>query len=130
MFAPDLRVLTLYVSDDETVNGFGESVKLYTTLRQWADACEEFYKHFESGAFPANYKIFIPDFWHVAYGDAKCFPRSEADLLWNSTVAVRKLAEPFIELSEMVLRPHPGTLFHLKSGIDLQKSIPIPSSTE
>lgn len=116
----DLGYLTLLINDTDTVNGLGQSVSLLTTLSNWIKAYEEFYRHFLVGEFPVGYKVFIPDFWHVTYGDAKCFTRHDGELLWNSVVEVQKLAQPFIESTELILRPHPGSVLHLKSGVNIR----------
>jgi hypothetical protein len=116
----DLRYLTLLVNDTDTVNGLGESVLLRATLEKWIDAYEEFYRHFIAGEFPAGYKIFVPDFWHVTFGDAKCLTKQDAALLWESVVQVQKCSAPFVQETELILRPHPGSMIHLNTGVDIR----------
>jgi hypothetical protein len=116
----DLRYLTLLVNNTDTVNGLGQSVLLRATLENWIEAYEEFYRHFIAGEFPPNYKIFVPDLWHVTFGDAKCFTSQDAKLLWESVAQVQKYSVPFIQETELILRPHPGSVLHLNTGIDIR----------
>ena len=112
----DIATISLLVDNKSIVNGHGKSVRASDTILQWAKDLQEFKSHVESGDFPAGYTLLIPDFWHIAYGDAKCLPKEEADTLWQSSVEARELATPFIEGTEMVLQPHPGTKLHLKNN--------------
>jgi len=109
--------ISLFVDNSSVVNGLGKSVKTADTILKWGRDLQEFQSHLASKDFPTGYSLLVPDFWHIAYGDAKCLPKAEADELWESTVEARKAAEPFIESTEMVLSPHPGTKLHLKNFV-------------
>lgn len=111
-----LEYISLFVDNKSIKNGLGKSVKLSDTILGWAIDLKIFQAYLTT-SFPKDYSLFIPDFWHVTHGDAKCLPKEEANELWDSTVAAREAAKPFIESSEMVLSPHPGTRFHLKNNV-------------
>jgi hypothetical protein len=105
----DIEFISLLIDNDSVQNGLGESVKASDTIRNWGKDMTQFYKYLSDGFFPQDYNLFVPDFWHITHGDAKCLPKVEGELLWESTVAARKEATPFIKSTEMVLRPHPGS---------------------
>lgn len=114
----DVEYISLFLNDRSIVNGFGVPVKASTTVLNWGIDLGIFEGYLKSGrGFPNGYSLFIPDFWHVTHGDAKCLPPEEAECLWNSTVAVRDKLLPFVESTEMVLNPFPGTRFHLKNFV-------------
>jgi len=110
-----VEYISVLVDNDGTINGLGESVKVSETILKWASDLALFQEHLASKTFPQSYSLLVPDFWHICYGRAKCLPKVEADELWESTVEARKAAEPFVDCTEMVLRPHPGTRLHLKN---------------
>jgi hypothetical protein len=112
----DIEYISLLIDNNSVVNGLGESVKAAETIRNWGSDMTQFYKYLTDGFFPNNYSLFVPDFWHIAYGDAKCLPKTEADLLWESTVAARTEAMPFVKMTEMGVRPHPGTPLHFNEA--------------
>jgi len=105
----DIEYISLLIDNNSVVNGFGESVKAAETIRNWGHDMNQFYKYLSDGFFPSEYSLFVPDFWHITHGDAKCFPKVEAEQLWGSTVAVRREAMGFVKTTEMVIKPHPGT---------------------
>jgi hypothetical protein len=112
----NLEYISLFVDNDSIKNGFGKSVKASQTILNWATDLKIFAGYLASTAgFPKDYSLLIPDFWHITHGDAKCLPKEEAEKLWDSTVVAREAAKPFIESTEMVLKPFPGTKFHLKN---------------
>ena len=109
-----IEYISLLIDNKSVVNGFGKSVKASDTILQWAKDLKEFKSHVEAGVFPDGYTLMVPDFWHIAYGDAKCLPKEDADTLWQSSVDAREIATPYIQETEMVIKPHPGTKLHLK----------------
>lgn len=110
-----VEYISVLVDNDGTVNGLGESVKVSEAISKWASDLASFQEHLASKTFPQKYSLLVPDFWHICYGRAKCLTKFEADELWESTCEARKAAEPFVESTETVLRPHPGTRLHLKN---------------
>jgi len=111
----NIGYISLFVDNKSIVNGLGKSVKAADAILKWAKDLQEFQQHLACKNFPNQYSLVVPDFWHIAYGDAKSLPKAEADELWESTVEARKAAEPFIESTEMILLPHPGTKLYLKN---------------
>jgi hypothetical protein len=93
---PDLSIIALCVNKDAAVNGNEESVNIVKNI-------EEFHQDFtklvecvkSTGKPPPSYNIFVPDFWHVAYGRAKCMPAEEAELLWGSVIVARRIGNEF-----------------------------------
>lgn len=115
---PDVEHISLFLDNKSIRNGLGKRLKVADTVLNWGIDLKIFAGYLASSkGFPKDYSLFIPDFWHITHGDAKSLPKVEADELWDSTVTARKLAEPFIESTEMVLKPMPGTRFHLKNNV-------------
>lgn len=112
-----IEYISLFVDDSSIVNGLGKKLKVSKTILTWANSLKKFQERLATKSFPEGYSLFIPDFWHIAYGDAKCLPKFEADELWDSTVKARESAKPYIESTEMVLSPYPGTRFYLKNNV-------------
>lgn len=112
----DIAAISLFVNDAEIVNGFGQSLPVADTIRQWAQDSERFYKYLNAGEFPEDYSIFVPDFWHIAYGRAKCLTPEDAKTLWDSSVVLRNDARLVEDWTEMVVQPHPGTRIGIKPG--------------
>jgi hypothetical protein len=110
-----VEYISVLVDNDSTVNGHGQSVKVSETISKWASDLASFQKHLESKTFPQPYSLVVPDFWHICYGRAKCLPKAEADELWESTSEALKAAKPFVDCTELVVRPHPGRRLHLKN---------------
>ena len=115
-----IEYISLLVDNSTIVNGFGKSIKASDTILGWGADLKAFQSHLASGKFPNGYSLFIPDFWHITHGSAKCLPKDEANELWDSTMNAREAAKPFIESTEMVLSPHPGTRLHLKNFVPYQ----------
>jgi len=112
----NLEYISLFIDNKSIKNGLGKSVKASDTVLNWAVDLKIFAGYLASTkGFPSDYSLFIPDFWHITHGDAKCLPKEEAEKLWHSTTVVREAAKPFIESTEMVLKPYPGTRLHLKN---------------
>jgi hypothetical protein len=113
---PDIGHLSLFLDNSTIRNGLGENVRVADTVAAWSVDYLQFRGYLGYGmGFPDNYSLFVPDLWHITYGDAKCLPEKEAEELWYSTVWVRNHAKPFIESTEMVLKPHPGTRLYFKN---------------
>lgn len=110
-----VEYISVFVDNDEIVDGRGRSVKASEAISKWASDLASFREHLASKTFPQKYSLLVPDFWHVCYGRAKCLPKAEADELWGSTCEARTAAEPFVESTERVLRPYPGTRLRLKN---------------
>lgn len=110
-----VEYISVLVDNDGTVNGLGESVKVSEAILKWASDLASFQEHLASKNFPRPYSLLVPDFWHICHGRAKCLPKAEADELWESTLEAHKAAETFVERTEIVTRPHPGTMLHLKN---------------
>jgi hypothetical protein len=108
-----LEFIALLLDNNSVVNGRHESVRVADTIRNWARDLTEFQGFLAEKKFPADYSLFVPDFWHIAYGDAKCLPAEEADALWSSTVNAREAAMPYLKAYELVVTPHPGSRLHL-----------------
>lgn len=111
-----MEYISLFLDNTSVVNGFGQSIKVADTVLNWGIDLKIFEGYLASpSGFPKGYSLFIPDFWHITHGDAKCLPKMEAEELWESTVKAREKASSFIDSTEMVLSPHPGTRLHLKN---------------
>jgi hypothetical protein len=112
----DLAFISLLVDDISVVNGLHEPIPVATVLRQWAKDYTMFYEYLSAREFPENYSIFVPDFWHIAYGDAKCLAKEDATELWESSVTLRNDARFVEDWTELVIKPHPGTRVGIKAG--------------
>lgn len=115
--ASDLDFISLLIDNESIVNGLGVSLPMSKIIEGWAHDYRQFYAYMDAGEFPENYHIFIPDFWHIAYGDAKCLPKEAADALWNSAVTLRNDARLLNEdWSELVVYPCPGQRIGIRAG--------------
>jgi len=115
---PEVEYISLFLDNTSIVNGFGKKLKVANIVLNWGIDLKIFMGHLSSpGGFPKEYSLFIPDFWHITHGDAKCLPKTEAEELWESTNIAREAAKPYIESTEMVVKPMPGTRFHLKNNV-------------
>lgn len=119
----NLEYIALLLDNDSVVNGLHESVRVSDTIRNWAKDLAQFQEFLAAKKFPPNYSLFIPDFWHIAYGDAKCLPAEEADTLWNSTVNAREAAKPYVYAYDLVVKTHPGSRMYLSND-------PVPTAIE
>ena len=96
----NIEYISLLIDNDEVVNGLGESRKIADVIKNWAKDLKIFQSHVAVKHFPENYSFFIPDFWHITYGRAKCLPNSEAKELWESASQAREIAESLSEYSK------------------------------
>jgi hypothetical protein len=112
----DLAFISLLLDDVSIVNGLGERLPVAQILRRWAADYTKFYEYLNAREFPENYSIFIPDFWHITYGDAKCLPSEDAKDLWESAVTLRNDARLVEDWTELVTKPQPGTRVGVKAG--------------
>lgn len=112
----DLGFISLLVDDKSIVNGLGEKLPISQIIADWAKTSEQFYNYLDIGEFPAGYSVFIPDFWHITHGQAKCLPKEDAERLWDSAVLLRNDTRLLETWTELVVQPCPGQRIGIKAG--------------
>ena len=95
---PDLGYISLVVPD--SVNGCDELVDNSKVVVEYqADLTTLVAALKATGRPPAGFRLFVPDFWHVAHGRAKDLTEEDAALLWASTMYGHRLGRQFFAAS-------------------------------
>lgn len=100
----DLGYISLFLDNDEVVNGLGESKRISEVIANFARDVKE-YCEFVNSEFPPGYKLYIPDFWHIAFGRAKCLTKEDGQLLWDVSSYLVDVMGP-LQASKVVRRVH------------------------
>lgn len=92
----DLAYIAVLLDNNEVVNGLGKSIRVCDVITAWDAALKAFCSHVIDESFPDEYSLYVPDFWHIAYGRAKCLTKEQGDSLWLSACTVHDLMKPLI----------------------------------
>lgn len=111
----DLGYISLFLDNDEVVNGLGESKRVSEVIANFGRDVQEYCTYVNS-EFPPGYQLYVPDFWHIAFGRAKCLTQEDGQLLWDvSSFLVDVMAA--LQASKVVRRIH--AVEFAKEGIDV-----------
>jgi hypothetical protein len=89
---PDLELIATCLRGDEVVNGHGDHVDVVRNIQEFTTAFRVLVEHIKQrGKPPEGYVLFCPDFWHVAFGRAKCMPKEEGTILWDAMCVARDI---------------------------------------
>ena len=91
---PDLGYISLIIGESE--NGFGMPIDNSNVIQEYqADLTVLVEALNKTGRPPKDFELFVPNFWHVAYGRAKDLTEEDGALLWASTVFGTRIVEQF-----------------------------------
>lgn len=90
-----LGYISLLLDEDEVVDGSGESKHVSTLIAKFAEDVSEYCEYAKS-QFPAGYQLYIPDFWHIAFGRAKCLTNEDGQLLWDAACFIHVVMVPML----------------------------------
>lgn len=101
---PDLRVIALCVNNNDIGRIDGDVTEINVT-----GAISEFYTDFcvfvkllkEWRKIPQGYVLHVPDFWHIAFGRARCMPKEEGEILWEAAGVARQLGKELGAVTEI-----------------------------
>lgn len=100
----DLGYISLFLDNDEVVNGVGESKRVCEVVANFSRDVQLYCKYVNS-EFPSGYQLYIPDFWHIAFGRAKCLTKEDGQLLWDVSSFLVDVMAP-LQASNVVRRIH------------------------
>ena len=78
----DLGYISLFLDNDEIIDGFGESKHVSDVIAKFAKDVSGYCEYAQS-KFPNDYQLYVPDFWHIAFGRAKCLTQEDGQMLWD-----------------------------------------------
>jgi hypothetical protein len=113
---PDIELTWLHIPRDHVVNSRGQAIDYSTLISTFLDEFRVVLHHLKTGTpFPKDFVWFIPDFWHVCFGDGKCFTLTHALDLWDAAVLAKRVATQFMTWGDREIfdRVHrgPGNVF-------------------
>lgn len=83
--APELSDLSLMLEPGDVVTGLDNPVDMPAVIREYESDLKAVLDHVQGRAsLPPGFEFFVPDFWHVAFGRAKSFPKGEGRRLWDA----------------------------------------------
>lgn len=109
---PDLAEVADALGGVRCKNGLNETITVPSLLRTFAETMHAAVEAVrEGGRLPAEF--FVPDWWHVAFGDARSLPRHLGERLWEAGCLANRIGATFYResLGNAVREGHPGNLY-------------------
>jgi SMI1 / KNR4 family (SUKH-1) len=113
---PNIELTWQHIPRDQVVNARGQAIDYFSLISTFLEEFRVVLRHLKTGKpFPENFVWFIPDFWHVCFGGAKCFTPTDALDLWDAAVLAQRVAAQFMTWGDREIfdRVHrgPGKVF-------------------
>ena len=116
---PEIAHLALQVGTKDVTNDMGQPIDLSSIIANYHRQSEQLVASLqEEGEPPSDWSFFVPDFWHVTFGNAGCFTEEDANDLWHSTVWGIKVGDEFFKYKDHTIAyGYKGTHYHNREDI-------------
>lgn len=91
---PDVGDISLFIKKGEVRNGLGKRLDFSKLTLQFNNQLREVILALRENNAKGKV-LYIPDFWHICYGDAVIIRKEQADQLWNAACLAHDIGKQF-----------------------------------